>query len=141
MRSETASTIIAALLLMSSPVSAHAKVTGVTFEPKSPIVGHDVTAIATDGQKHLTIDPEDWAKIRPGKPVVTWDEEVRLAYGVESAQREGGWRGKYVYIECPLGTKHLSIFKIDESHWALRERATSGQASLPGSRSSLREAD
>ena len=55
MRLGIASTIIAALLLIRPSVSAHARVTGVTFEPKSPIVGHSVTAIATDDQKHKVV--------------------------------------------------------------------------------------
>src|SRR5436305_2919918 len=55
MRSGIASTIIAGLFLMLPSVSAHARVTGVTFEPKSPIVGHSVTAIATDDQKHKVV--------------------------------------------------------------------------------------
>jgi hypothetical protein len=55
MRSRIANEIIAALLLMRPPISAHAKVTGVTFEPKRPIVGHSVTAIATDDQKHKVV--------------------------------------------------------------------------------------
>ena len=29
----------------------------------------------------LNIDPRDWAKISHGKPIVTWDEDVRLVYG------------------------------------------------------------
>jgi hypothetical protein len=93
----------------------------------------------------LKISPEDWAKIPPGKPVVTWDEEIRLVYGVGSARREGEWTthgdGKYVQIECPLGTEHLSIIKVDGTHWAIRERARPTQTPLPGSRSSVREAD
>jgi uncharacterized protein (TIGR03067 family) len=281
MRSTVANAIIAALLLMRPAVSAHAKVTAVTFEPERPIVGHSMTAIATDDQKHkvvkwiwygtlsdagthspivlkptvpgrasldlrcggtykvclevtyggpmpppteivsalitverpdalkimkgldfaapydgrgiaieiqsqvmcgktdagegllgmaqrrvhnwswwngktdtdqpwqpkapgnyasqmnglirslipLTIDPEHWAKVPPGKPIVTWDEEVRLVYGLGSARREGEQThhggGKYVTIECPLGTERLSIIKIDASHWAIRERAKS----------------
>jgi hypothetical protein len=297
MRLGIASTIIAGLFLMLPSVSAHARVTGVTFEPKSPIVGHSVTAIATDDQKHkvdkwiwyctltdagthdpitmeptvpgrarlkllcggtykvflrviyggpmppspetvsasitvarpdalkiikglesanhydemgnaieiqsqvmcrnadagehllgmaqrrirnrtwwngkvdadqpwepkpggfwvfqrsgaigstvvLKIDSEDWAKIPPGKPVVTWDEEIRLVYGVGSARREGEWThhggGKLVEIECPLGTEHLSIIKVDASHWAIRERARPSQTSPPRSRSSIRKAD
>ena len=55
MRSGIAVTIIAGLFLMLPSVSAHARVTGVTFEPKSPIVGHSVTAIATDDQKHKVV--------------------------------------------------------------------------------------
>src|SRR4051794_21284470 len=52
MTSRTASTIIAGLLLIGPSGSAQARVTGITFEPKSPIVGHSVTAIAIDDQKH-----------------------------------------------------------------------------------------
>src|SRR5690242_6764395 len=52
MRSGIASAIITGLLVMLPSVSVNARVTGVTFEPKSPIVGHSVTAIATDDQKH-----------------------------------------------------------------------------------------
>src|SRR5262249_37243782 len=55
MRSMVGNAIIAALLLMRAPMSAHAKVTGVTFEPKCPIVGHSMTAIATDDQKHKVV--------------------------------------------------------------------------------------
>jgi hypothetical protein len=55
MRSGIASTIIVGLLLIFPSVSANAGVTGVTFEPKSPNVGHSVTAIATDDQKHLKV--------------------------------------------------------------------------------------
>jgi uncharacterized protein (TIGR03067 family) len=77
----------------------------------------------------LKIDPEHWAKIPPGKRVVTWDEEVRLVYGLGSAGREGERThhggDKYVSIECPLGTERLSIIKIDASHWAIRKRAKS----------------
>jgi len=297
MRSGIVSTIIAGLLLIGPLASANARVTGVTFEPKSPIVGHSVTAIAIDDQKHkvvkwiwygtltdagthdpivleatvsgratlkllcggtykvllrvvyggpmpppdetvsvlltvarpdalriikgleasrgyddrgsaieiesqvmcrnldagehllgmaqrrirnrtwwngkvdadqpwepkpggfwvfqrsgvigstvvLKIDPQDWAKIAPGKPVATWDEEIRLVYGVGSARREGEWtphgNGKYVQIECPLGTERLAIIKIDEAHWAVRERARAGQAPPPGSSKSLRQAN
>ena len=46
-----ANTILAGLLLMCPSVSAHAGVTGIRFEPKSPIVGQSVTAIAIDDQK------------------------------------------------------------------------------------------
>jgi hypothetical protein len=52
MTSRTASTIVAGLLLMGPSGSAHARVTGITFEPRSPIVGHSTTAIATDDRKH-----------------------------------------------------------------------------------------
>ena len=52
MASRTAGTIIASLLLMGPSGPAQAKVTGITFEPKDPIVGHSATAIATDDRKH-----------------------------------------------------------------------------------------
>jgi hypothetical protein len=55
MWSRKASTIIAGLLLMYPSASAHATVTGITFEPKRPIVGDSVTAIAIDDQKHEVI--------------------------------------------------------------------------------------
>lgn len=278
MLSRTASTIITGLLVMSPSGSAHARVTGITFEPKSPIVGQSVTAIATDDRKHevaqwnwfciladagasnhrtitpiepgranlkllcggtykvslqvtyqgpktppsetisvslviarpdkftivegidtstrypgsasmitirsqinsrekdagkhllgmaqqrvrnrtwwnkkqdpdqpwlppapgphvnhskgviecwvtLDIDPEDWAKIRPGSPIVSWDEDLRVIYMLGYPRNKGEWpphsTGKEVTIECPLGTKHLSIVKVDEDHWAVHEQ-------------------
>jgi hypothetical protein len=72
----------------------------------------------------LDINPRDWAKVPHGKPIVTWDEDVRLVYGIESARREGEGmfhiRGKLVSVECPLGTEHLSIVKVDDDRWAVR---------------------
>ncbi len=93
----------------------------------------------------LEMDPNDWAKIPPGKPVVTWDEEIRLVYGMGSVRRGGGFTthgdGKYVEIECPLGTERLAIIKVDEAHWVVRERAKAGQGSPSGSRAIIREAN
>jgi hypothetical protein len=283
MSSRTAGTIIASLLLMGPSGSAQAKVTGITFEPKDPIVGHSVTAIATDDRNHevaqwawhftladagtwgsptvmkplapgratltllcggtytvslrvtyggpmapppetvsvplviarpddhkiiqgidkpvryeetgsgieirsqvrsrgkdvgehllgtaqrrvrnrtwwdgkkdpdrpwepkfppgsffqmrgvikslviLDIAPGDWAKIRPGGPVVSWDEDARLVYGIGSLRHEGDVShhggGKAVTVECPLGTKPLSIVKVDDDHWAVREGVRAG---------------
>lgn len=285
MSSRTASTIIVGLLLMGPPGSAHGRVTGITFEPRSPIVGRSVIAIATDDQKHevakwawsctladagtgnpmqmkpmapgratlklscggtytvslrvtyggpmapppetvsaplvvarpdefkiikgsdapvrydhdpdtvsmivirnqvrsrgtdagehllgmaqrrvrnrtwwdgkkgpdqpwqpgapgphiflrggvieswatLDIDPGDWAKIRPGRPIVTWDEDLRLVYGIGRHRHEGEMTqhgvGKLVMVECPLGTKQLSIVKVDDDHWAVREGMPAG---------------
>src|SRR5436189_223605 len=63
MTSRTASTIVAGLLLMGPSGSAHARVTGITFEPESPIVGHSVAAIATDDRKH-EVARWSWWKIR-----------------------------------------------------------------------------
>jgi hypothetical protein len=278
----TACTIIASLLLMGPSGSAQAKVTGITFEPKEPIVGHSVTAIATDDRKHevaewtwhctsadagtwspavmkplapgratltllcggtytvslrvtyggpmapppetvtvplviarpddlniiqggdtparyegtarevlirsqvtsrgkdvgehllglaqrrvrnrtwwdgkkdpdepwgpkappgrfflrrgviesreiLDIAPGDWAKIHLGGPVVSWDEDARLVYEKGSVRHEGDMSlhggGKAVTVECPLGTKHLSIVKVDDDHWTVREGVRTG---------------
>jgi hypothetical protein len=303
MRSSIGSTIIAGFLLMYPSLSARATVTGITFEPKSPIVGHSVTAIAIDDQKHevvkwnwcytltdagvsshptkiestvpgratlvlrcggtykvsleviyggpmppppetvsvaltiarpealkiirgldeavhypgtaiattirrqvmsretdageqllgmaqrrvrnrtwwdgkkepdqpwkpetpdqtlyqaggvieswviLNIDPREWAKLPHGKPIVTWDEDVRLVYGFYSATREGEgtfhFRGKFVTVECPLGTEHLSIVKVDDDRWAVRRGvgakssgAQSERGALPASKRSLQD--
>ncbi len=91
----------------------------------------------------LNIDPRDWARVPRGKPIVTWDEEVRLVYGLGSASR----LGKPVTVECPLGTKHLSIVKVDDGRWAVREavRARSSgdrsqQVAPPANKRSLRGA-
>jgi hypothetical protein len=91
----------------------------------------------------LNIDPRDWAKISQGKPIVTWDEDVRLVYGIGSAK----FGGKPVSVECPLGTEHLSIVKVDDRRWAVRGGVTarlsgaqSEQGALPGSKLSLQDA-
>jgi hypothetical protein len=55
MGSKIAGRILAGLVLMCCSVSAHAKVTGIRFEPKSPIVGHSVTAIAIDDRIHEVV--------------------------------------------------------------------------------------
>jgi hypothetical protein len=295
MWSRIANPILAGLVLMSPTISAHAKVTGMTVEPKSPIVGHSVTAIATDDQKHevvkwswsctltdagagsptaikstvpgratfhvlcggtyrvslevtyggpmppppdtvsvaltvarpaalkiidgldvpvhypgvaiattirsqvisqkadagehllgmaqrrvlnrtwwdgrkdpeqpwepeapgpsfgqlggvidswviLNIAPRDWERIPQGKPFVTWDEEVRLVYELGPTLR----RDKVVTVECPLGTEHLSIVKVDDGHWAVRGSVKAGpsgdrspQVAPPASKRSLRGA-
>lgn len=74
----------------------------------------------------LSLDPADWAKIRPGEPIVTWDEDLRLLYEIGPSPWQlfpGRDRaaGKSVTVECPLGTRHLSSVKVDEEHWAVRE--------------------
>jgi hypothetical protein len=72
----------------------------------------------------LNIDPRDWAKVPDGKPIVTWDEDVRLIYGIETSrgEAEGMFNGQYklVNIACCLGNEHLSIVKVDNGHWAVR---------------------
>ena len=52
MRSRMSSTMIVGLLLTGPVISAQARVTGIAFEPKSPTVGHSVTAVAIDDGKH-----------------------------------------------------------------------------------------
>ena len=91
----------------------------------------------------LNIDPQDWAKISHGKPIVTWDEDVRLVYGIGSAK----FGGKMVRVECPLVTEHLWIVKVDDRRWAVRGGVTarlsgaqSQQGALPGSKLSLQDA-
>jgi hypothetical protein len=98
----------------------------------------------------LNISPRDWAKVPHGKPIMTWDEDVRLVYGIESARRDREvrrqFRGKLVSVECPLGTEHLSIVKVDDGRWAVRRGvgakssgAQSEDGALPASKRSLRE--
>lgn len=82
------------------------------------------------------IEPGDWRKIRAGRTVVSWDEDVRLVYGIGAVRREGEYSthgtAKYAAIECPLRTLSLSIVKVDESHWVVREGVQAGeQPGLP----------
>lgn len=82
----------------------------------------------------LNIDPEEWAKIPIGKPIVTWDENVRLTYLLGYKKRVGpmGHRvGKEVTVECPLGTEHLAIVKVDDQHWVVRRIEKAGASGAP----------
>jgi hypothetical protein len=98
----------------------------------------------------LNISPRDWAKVPHGKPIMTWDEDVRLVYGIESAKHEGEgarhFRGKLVSVECALGTEHLSIVKLDDGRWTVRRdvgakssRAQSEHGAPPASKRSVQD--
>jgi hypothetical protein len=93
-----------------------------------PLLNHSHGVI--ESWATLNIDPADWSKIRRGTPIVSWDEDLRLVYGVGSARHEGQatqhGAGKWVRVECPLGTEHLSIVKVDDDHWAVREGEPAG---------------
>lgn len=78
----------------------------------------------------LNIDRAEWEKVPIGKPIVTWDEDVRLIY-IVGYKREVSRLGKAVTVECSLGTEHLAIVKRDDQHWVVRRSEKAGASGAP----------
>ena len=90
-----------------------------SWEPSAP--GNMMAQIRgeIDDMVLLNIDPKEWAKVPIGKTVVTWEEDIRLTYTI-GYRREVHDLGKAVTVECPLGTDHLTIVKLDDQRWVVR---------------------
>ena len=91
----------------------------------------------------LRMEPREWAKVASGQTIMSWDEDFRLIYIIESKSIDDdarkSLRGRSVSVECPLGTEHLSIVKLDDEHWTVRRTGRAG--SSDGAKKGPKESD